>query len=220
MVLENVPAITSRGLGRVLGELAFLGYDARWGTLSAEDVGAPQKRNRWWLLGKKRKRGPFPDPERYEIRHDKQWDRHGDGQALPDGGQTVAAHHRREVADPDGAGRVAEWGQKRAQLEGERGSEPNRCSKARQERVQDRPAFPPRPGQVQLWGSVPDDLKPGICRVADGAPSRVGHREQLRALGNAVVPQCAEVIGRHLIEWAIDEEERGQRAHPLQLVGK
>src|SRR3990167_726338 len=48
--LENVPAIRTRGADKVIGELARLRYDARWITLSACDVGANHKRERWWLL--------------------------------------------------------------------------------------------------------------------------------------------------------------------------
>lgn len=49
-IMENVPAITFRGLGDVLGEVARLGYAARWGVLSAEDVGAPHLRRRWFCV--------------------------------------------------------------------------------------------------------------------------------------------------------------------------
>ena len=48
--LENVPAIVGRGGWEVIGALAALGYDARWGVLSAFDVGAPHLRERWWCL--------------------------------------------------------------------------------------------------------------------------------------------------------------------------
>lgn len=39
--------------------------------------------------------------------------------------------------------------------------------------------------------------EPGICRVADGIPDRV---DRLRALGNAVVPQLMEIIGRIIMQ--------------------
>jgi DNA (cytosine-5)-methyltransferase 1 len=48
--LENVPAIRTKGLSMVVRELASLRYDCRWGMLSAFDVGAPHKRQRWFLL--------------------------------------------------------------------------------------------------------------------------------------------------------------------------
>lgn len=48
--VENSPMLTSRGLGRVLGDLAALGFDAEWGVLSAADVGANHRRERIWIL--------------------------------------------------------------------------------------------------------------------------------------------------------------------------
>lgn len=53
--LENVPAITTRGLDKVTAEITKRGYDSRWQTLSASEVGAPHKRNRWWLLAYSRR---------------------------------------------------------------------------------------------------------------------------------------------------------------------
>lgn len=48
--VENSPMLTSRGLGRVLGDLAAMGYDAEWGVLGASDAGAPHYRYRIWIL--------------------------------------------------------------------------------------------------------------------------------------------------------------------------
>jgi DNA (cytosine-5)-methyltransferase 1 len=48
--LENVPAIRTRGLNIVLQELTKRGYDCRWTMLSAAQVGAKHKRERWFLL--------------------------------------------------------------------------------------------------------------------------------------------------------------------------
>jgi DNA (cytosine-5)-methyltransferase 1 len=48
--VENSPMLVRRGLAVVLGDLAALGYDARWGVLGAHDVGAPHKRDRIWIV--------------------------------------------------------------------------------------------------------------------------------------------------------------------------
>jgi DNA (cytosine-5)-methyltransferase 1 len=50
--VENSPMLTSRGLGTVLGDLASMGFDAKWGVLGAADVGAPHLRDRIWIVGK------------------------------------------------------------------------------------------------------------------------------------------------------------------------
>lgn len=48
--VENSPALTARGLGTVLGDLAEMGFDAEWGVLGADDVAAPHERERVWIL--------------------------------------------------------------------------------------------------------------------------------------------------------------------------
>jgi DNA (cytosine-5)-methyltransferase 1 len=48
--VENSPMLTSRGLGTVLGDLASMGFDAKWGVLGAADVGAPHQRKRIWIV--------------------------------------------------------------------------------------------------------------------------------------------------------------------------
>lgn len=48
--VENSPMLTIRGLGRVLGELAEMGFNARWGCIPAAYVGAPHGRDRIWIL--------------------------------------------------------------------------------------------------------------------------------------------------------------------------
>ena len=55
--IENVPGIIHAGLPEILSDLAALGFDAEWGTLSASDVGAPHVRNRFWLLAYTRRGG-------------------------------------------------------------------------------------------------------------------------------------------------------------------
>jgi len=48
--LENVPAITTRGLTEVCLALTALGYDCRWTIVSAAEIGAVHIRERWFLL--------------------------------------------------------------------------------------------------------------------------------------------------------------------------
>jgi len=49
--LENVPSLLSFDyIRRIYGDLAEAGYNARWCMLGADDVGAPHRRKRWWLL--------------------------------------------------------------------------------------------------------------------------------------------------------------------------
>ena len=48
---ENVPGLLSSGyFGTVLGDLAEAGFDAEWCVLGADDVGAPHRRKRLWIL--------------------------------------------------------------------------------------------------------------------------------------------------------------------------
>ncbi len=49
LLLENSPVLTSRGLDKVLGDLATLGFDARWGVLGNGDVGPDQIGERMWI---------------------------------------------------------------------------------------------------------------------------------------------------------------------------
>ena len=47
VVLENVAGILTLGGPGVVGTLAGLGYDLRWGVVRASDAGAPHRRARW-----------------------------------------------------------------------------------------------------------------------------------------------------------------------------
>lgn len=56
--------------------------------------------------------------------------------------------------------------------------------------------WPPRPLDYERWEEVPEDLKPTICRMADGMANRV---DRLRAGGNGVVPLAAAYAWRTLV---------------------
>jgi len=55
--LENVPAIVSRGGVEVGRCFAEMGYDCRWCVISAASIGAPHKRQRWFLLSHPKSQG-------------------------------------------------------------------------------------------------------------------------------------------------------------------
>lgn len=48
--VENVTALLGRGLGRVLGDLAALGFNAEWDCIPACSLGSPHRRDRLWLV--------------------------------------------------------------------------------------------------------------------------------------------------------------------------
>lgn len=103
--LENVPAIRTRGAAAVGGCLADYGYDCRWGSLSAFDVGAPHKRERWWLLAFRSE--SFPDAIRKQLRHEQGWGGGPGGQ-----GSAIARDHGapEPLADAASAGQQGAWG--------------------------------------------------------------------------------------------------------------
>ena len=52
VVLENVAGILTLGGPGVVGSLAGLGYDLRWGVVRASDAGAPHRRARWFCVAR------------------------------------------------------------------------------------------------------------------------------------------------------------------------
>lgn len=50
VLVENSPMLVRLGLDVVLGDLASMGYHARWGIVGAAHAGAPHKRERIWIV--------------------------------------------------------------------------------------------------------------------------------------------------------------------------
>lgn len=66
VLVENSPMLTSRGLGRVLGDMAGMGMDARWGVFRASTIGAAHHRARLYMVaypnGSNLEGMDFPEP--------------------------------------------------------------------------------------------------------------------------------------------------------------
>ena len=180
LFLENVPAIRTRGAERVGKELASRGYDCRWTCLSAAEVGAPHKRDRWWMLA--------AHSDRLQLRGEPgRSDRtQGEGLTFPrlDGATRV-------VADASGDRRF----ERRSECSlFERGLSPvGGCSavgvahctglEVRQGVGHNNGAKLATPFRTDWWST-----EPHVGRVANGVSRRV---DRLRGLGNAWVPAQA-----------------------------
>ena len=194
VLVENIPGLLSRGMGAVLGDLASLGYDAEWQSLPAAAFGAPHLRWRVFIVAHSRhaERGQGEHPgdvaNGQVARRPQEAGRAGapgsNGRAgtlanpawigrREDGPRQPLAHGE-DVPDADRKrwdGRAGVFGQERRR-ESTDGRNFGRYARE--------------------WGA-----EPSVGRVANGVPSRV---DRLRGLGNAVVPQVAEFIGRCILE--------------------
>lgn len=180
VLLENVPGHLSLGFGRVLGDLAESGYDAEWDCIPAAAVGAPHRRDRVFIVAY---------PQRDELRVEPVAFGRGRGAAVA--GDDGPA---RDVADADDAGRVERRGSVAVPAE-QPSTERSREAVPDANRIR-RPQleWPQEPELARSWAVEPD-----VGRVAHGVPARV---DRLRGLGNAVVPQVAEHVGRLILEAA------------------
>ena len=64
------------------------------------------------------------------------------------------------------------------------------------------PFWPPGPDDTSAWRRVQELSQPAVCRVAHAGAFKY-RVDRLRALGNAVVPQCAALAFRELAKRAI-----------------
>jgi DNA (cytosine-5)-methyltransferase 1 len=103
--------------------------------------------------------------------------------------QPLADTASQRQADPAGRSTLTERPGRRTPI-GSGVDDPMR----RRHRPPQRPIFAGRYGaeHASWWSAEPD-----VDRVAHGVPARV---DRLRALGNAVVPQVAEYVGRQIVE--------------------
>ncbi len=181
-LLENVPGHLSLGFGDVLGDLAGLGYDAEWLCLRAADFGAAHLRKRVFVVAYASSSERRPDDQHNESTGGRKqapnrpWSA---GESLADAGNGQLQEPWRGPQGRDGTGPAG--------------------------------AFAPGPSDAR-WPSIlreRPDLAPALesplRELADGLPSELvraltDRTKKLKALGNAVVPQVAEWIGRRIME--------------------
>ena len=107
--VENSPMLTSRGLGRVLGDLASMGFDARWGVLGAADVGANHQRDRIWIVAKWR--GQLSHTQHNRIRRWEQWQESIKKTSGNWNSNSIYEHEKQKICsreDPNSSGICAE----------------------------------------------------------------------------------------------------------------
>jgi DNA (cytosine-5)-methyltransferase 1 len=211
VIIENVSALRSRGLDRVLREIAALGYDAEWHCIPASAVGAPHRRDRVWIIAWQR--GGLADADRLSssigreignvaraartLESDGE-QRQRSGYAANDSSAALAypageprgipcqSENRREALEASGC-------RERAALSDADGAG---CSQPIGTGQEIRRTGPSEPSGSHGFGWDFWLIEPDVGRVAHGVPQRV---DRLRALGNSVVPQIPEIIGRAIM---------------------
>jgi len=186
--VENSPMLVNRGLERVLADLTSMGYDSRWGVISAADVGANHKRERIWILANTKLHGfsatqvarsAQKTTREQQARPINTFNIEGTS-GVPTAKSNVAyANSLRELQQKRFVKNFGEWfgnfGKKMANTDSAHGKK-NQCA---ERSVAKRTIIK----QSSWW-----DIEPNVGRVADGVAARV---DRLKAIGNGQVPLCA-----------------------------
>jgi DNA (cytosine-5)-methyltransferase 1 len=180
VIVENVAALLSgpskrRGgwFGRVLGDLAECGYDAEWENIPAAAMGAPHRRDRVWIVS-------FPAQDR---NHEQRFSSSGTRDAQSQGARITVQLY---TMDRGWKANVSNANS----IDGER-------QQPRSSHAQGREGQVARSvGSFHSTAGGQWEIEPAVGRVAHGVPNRM---DRLAALGNSVVPQIPEMIGRAIL---------------------
>ena len=184
--VENSPMLVTRGLERVIADLTSMGYDSRWGVVSASDVGANHKRERIWIVANS-KHDRYSDPIS-GINEKKIGVSQKDRQKWGECGMPVRAGGM--VGD-----RAANWLHNQGNLANSNSEYAQRQQFSSNSEGRQRSVM----GQFALCGGASDkhwwEIEPNVGRVANGVAARV---DRLKAVGNGQVPLCAATAWRIL----------------------
>jgi DNA (cytosine-5)-methyltransferase 1 len=189
--MENVGALSFRGLDAVLGSLAEIGYDAEWCDIRASDIGAHHRRERLWIVA-------YPNGSRLE--------KHGlfKSDLSIGSGETRTSNKPEESENDVGYPHSMRMERQGAKFQtartGRTGKDVADTSSKRLERRKETilkeegwhsDTGYDRKKIGSSWRNSQWDSEPDVGRVANGVPSRV---DRLKCLGNSIVPQIAELI--------------------------
>ena len=200
-ILENVRGHLSLGGTTVLREIAALGYCAEWRIVSAASVGANHRRDRIIIVA-------YPDRQdepdvAFDVRRQKAIGMVADtddagsraSKRDPQPQRTTSVEGRNQLSQPRSCrrGAILENTDGGRLQERQPETEPIRLTRGTSERS--REVFAGDLGDWRGWEWW--ETEPDVGRVAHGIPNRV---DRLKGLGNSVVPQVAEVIGRLVLQ--------------------
>lgn len=199
VLIENSPNLLRTGLVDVLRDLADRGFDAWWNRVPAAALGAPHLRWRLILIA--------AHSDRIQLRHEPGWPGWASGEGSPVTGHDGATW---TLADPVRSGR-GWWSGDVAEARGwtepaDRGPLVGDANSAGLEPGRRLGRSGPAVVGTSRWAA-----EPSVARVAHGVPAGVDRR---RALGNAVVPQVGEYVGRLVMAAAGSVEGGGSTPTP------
>lgn len=176
VIIENVANLRNLGLARVLKDLRAIGYNAEWHIISACSIGAPHRRERIWIIA-------------YSMFSGLQG--HGGH-----GGPGEARKTRMEGEARSGAMRPLKKGFVTYPDDIRLGPASSPAQEKQEWRSKTAARF--RPLFRQIFS-----VEPAICRGNDGFPRGVDgpRKQQIKQLGNAVVPQIPQTIGEAILEY-------------------
>jgi DNA (cytosine-5)-methyltransferase 1 len=210
--VENSPMLTSRGLGRVLGDLATMGFDAKWGVLGANDIGANHQRDRIWIraeqMGYAYNDGQIATEicpslvegsDRSPTQQEQTCQSEGSGQQYAELANTQRmgwqerSSKRGTLEKQKGSSDIGHCSQ--TSREGQTFANPQCSGLERREDCRKQEVTWTRGGGAPIGDREWWAVEPNVGRVAHGLAARM---ERIKAIGNGQVPLCAATAWRIL----------------------